>query len=86
MLLSSFITFKLQFSDYLQSSSGDVKLVEGGKPLFKLKLKLNSTIYTKVIETGGEIKMLIVSSLQSQSFILYFHFQINESLDFCKHS
>ena len=45
---------KLQFSDYFQSSSGDVKLVEGGKPLFKLKLKLNSTIYTKVIMTRGK--------------------------------
>ena len=32
----------------LQSSSPDVKMVESGKPLFKLKLRLNSTIYTKV--------------------------------------
>ena len=30
------------------SSSVDVKMVDGGKPLFKLKLRLNSTIYTKV--------------------------------------
>ena len=32
---------------FLQSSVTEVKWVDGGKPLFKIKLQLNSTIYTK---------------------------------------